>query len=154
MTPYLLKTMTSVVEVFHGQAGAGLRAALSLPPGTVVARFEGPVMPWEQVPPEEARHALLLENGLWLVDRGLARLVNHACRPNCRVNGANEIVTSCRVAAGQELTIAYNVVYEGEDPGPWDPRWSFDCACKSDNCRGRVDGYVTPEGRPYGGACA
>jgi SET domain-containing protein len=103
-------------------------------------------MAWEQIPADEIRHALLLEDGSWLVDRGLARYANHSCDPNCRVDADNRVVTLRAVKAGEEITLAYNVVYPGEDPGEWDVRWSFDCACGARNCRSRVDGYVTPDG--------
>ncbi len=137
------------VEVFKTSHGQGLRAACLLPAGAEVCRFEGPILRFEEIPPEEIRHALLLEDGRWLVDQGLARNANHSCAPNCRIDAKNRVVTLRQVKRYEELTLAYNVVYPGEDPGPWDARWSFDCACGAKNCRGRVDGYVTPEGKVW-----
>lgn len=139
----------TLVEVFDTAHGKGLRAARAFRAGTRLCRFEGPVMAFEQIPPEEIRHALLLEDGRWLVDRGLARFINHCCAPNCRIDAENFVVNLREVAKGEELTFAYNIVYEGEDPGPWDERWSFNCACGAKNCRGRVDGYVKPDGTDF-----
>jgi SET domain-containing protein len=136
-------------EIFRVAGGQGLRAARNLPAGTRICRFEGPILNWEDVPAQEIRHALLLEDGRWLVDRGVARLLNHSCEPNSRVDGENYVVTLRDVARGEELTFAYNIVYAGEDPGEWDARWSFKCDCKARTCRGVVDGYVTPEGLPW-----
>jgi SET domain-containing protein len=140
-----------VYEVFSVGGGLGLRAACDLPAGARVCRFEGPILRWEDVPADEIRHALLLEDGRWLVDRGVARLLNHSCEPNSRVDGENFVVTLRRVARGEEFTFAYNVVYDGEDPGEWDSRWSFKCTCGAKNCHGRVDGYVTQDGRAWKG---
>lgn len=136
-------------EVFSTRHGTGLRAVRALRAGSVVCKFEGPVVSFAEIPPAEIRHALLLEDGRWLVDQGLARNANHSCDPNCRIDGENFVVTLRAVDAGEELTLAYNIVYPGEDPGEWDSRWNFDCACGAKNCRGRVDGYVTPEGKPF-----
>ena len=141
--------MESPVTVFETALGRGLKASRNLARGTVVARFEGPVMRWEEVPEAEIRHALLLEDGRWMIDRGLARLLNHSCEPNCRIDAENNVVTLRQVRKSEELTFAYNIVYDGEDPGPWDQRWSFACACGARKCHGRVDCYVTPDGKPW-----
>lgn len=141
--------MESPVTVFETALGRGLKASHNLPRGTVVTRFEGPIMHWEEVPEAEIRHALLLEDGRWMIDRGLARLLNHSCEPNCRIDAENNVVTQRPVRQGEELTFAYNIVYDGEDPGSWDPRWSFACACGTSKCHGRVDCYVTPDGEPW-----
>ncbi len=118
-------------EVFNTPHGTGLRAARALRAGETVCRFEGPIVRSEEIPPSEIRHALLLEDGRWLVDQGLARNANHSCDPNCRIDAANCVITLRAVAAGEELTLAYNIVYPGEDPGPWDSRWSSSCATGS-----------------------
>ena len=44
-------------------------------------------------------------------------------------------------AQASELTIAYNHATFDEPLPPWDPRWSFDCACGSPGCQGRVDDW-------------
>jgi len=136
-------------EVFAAPYGSGLRAVCDLPAGAEVCRFEGPILRFEEIPPGEIRHALLLEDGRWLVDQGLARNANHSCAPNCRIDAQNRVVTLHAVKRHEELTLAYNIVYPGENPGQWDERWSFNCACGAKNCRGRVDGYVTPEGKDW-----
>src|SRR5476651_980811 len=82
----------------------GLVAAAELPAGTVVARFEGPVVPWRDVPAAEARHALLLQGDEWLVPTSDARYVNHSCAPNCRIDEALAVVTTRAVASGEQLS--------------------------------------------------
>lgn len=124
----------------------GLFAATALAPGTVVARFEGPVMPWREVPAETVRHALLVEADRWLVPSSEARFVNHSCDPNCTVDDALAVVTTRAVAAGEELTFSYDTLTMAEwvaAPAAyfWDERWSFDCRCGAPGCVGRVDRY-------------
>jgi hypothetical protein len=52
-------------------------------------------------------------------------------------------VTTRAVAAGAELTIAYNRVdSEAELAASFrHPAWSFACSCGSPVCRGRIEGY-------------
>ncbi|MCB9682984.1 MAG: SET domain-containing protein-lysine N-methyltransferase [Alphaproteobacteria bacterium] len=131
-----------MIRVVQHPWGQGVVAARALPAGAAVTRFEGSVVPWAQVPEDEVRHVLLVGPDRWMVPGAPARLINHGCDPTCAIDDDDTVRTLRDVAAGEELTIAYNVVDAGEDPGPWDPRWSFDCACGASCCQGRVDGYV------------
>jgi hypothetical protein len=129
--------------------GLGLIATAALGPGTIVARFEGPVVTRDDVPAEEAAHALWVEGDQWLLPRSDARYANHSCAPNCRVDDDLNLVTIRAVNRGTELTISYNTVSRAEweayrrhpEHYAWDRRWSFDCQCGAVNCVGRIDGY-------------
>ena len=138
--------MVRVAAVSTNRFGQCLRAACDVPVGTLVETFSGPVMPYADVPEAEVRHALLLDGDRWLVPESDARYINHACEPNCRIEPGSRVVTTQAVQAGEEFTINYHRVTAAEmreDPAAffWDPRWSFDCACGSPACVGRVDGY-------------
>jgi hypothetical protein len=135
---------TLVVPFGSGQRG--LAAASDLPAGSLVARFEGPVVPWREVPADEARHALLLDGDRWLLPRNEARFINHSCAPDCRLAADLGVVTTRAVAAGEALTIRYDSLTMAEylrapDAFFWDERWSFDCQCGAPDCVGRVDRY-------------
>lgn len=136
--------------------GRGLVATRDLGPGTVVARFVGPVMPLAAVLESEMRYVLWLGDGdRWMVPLAPARYMNHGCEPNCALRDAPGDADSCEavtlrpVAAGDELTFAYNLVdaaewaSHGGDPlyRFWHESWSFDCLCGAPSCQGRIDGY-------------
>lgn len=124
----------------------GLFATAALPAGTVVARFEGPVVPWRDVPAADVRHAILLEGDDWMVPTSAARYVNHSCAPNCTVDDALAVVTLRAVADGEELTFSYDALTMAEWMAApqcffWDARWTFDCHCGAPACVGRIDRY-------------
>ena len=94
-------------------------------------------------------HAILIENNKWMVIQTDARYINHSCDPNCIIDNDLRLITVRPVNEGEELTINYHIVYEGEDPGFWDPRWSFKCCCGAKNCQGIIDKYITIDGKPW-----
>ncbi len=129
-----------------GEQHRGLFATLAVPAGTAVAKFEGAIVPWHDVPAAAARHAILLQGDDWLVPTSEARFVNHSCAPNCLVDDALAVVTARPVGPGEEFTISYDTLTMAEfvrTPRSyfWDDRWSFDCRCGAVNCVGRVDRY-------------
>ena len=136
----------SFARVTENAYGKSLVAAVDVPAGAIVARFEGPLVLWEDVPEAEVRHALLIDDRNWLIPHTDARYVNHACTPNCTVDDDLNIVTLVPIPAGAEFAISYNDARRSEfvahpEAFFWDTRWSFDCACGAANCQGRIDGY-------------
>lgn len=128
------------------ESGRGLVAAAPLPAGAAVARFEGEQRRWSDVPAEAVRHAILVEDDLWVVPHTPARWINHSCAPNCTVGDDLTVRTTRPVGAGEQLTISYDRVPLAEwQAAPaahfWDERWSFDCRCGAAGCVGRVDRY-------------
>jgi hypothetical protein len=127
-------------------AGRGLVASVELAPGAAVERFTGPVLGRAHIPPAEVAYALWLGEDEWLLPQSAARFINHGCDPNCEIVDDLTVVTTRAVAAGEELTFAYNLADPEEalaDPAAfaWDPRWSFACRCGARGCMGRIDGY-------------
>jgi hypothetical protein len=139
---YWRKTCVSVLP--NGQRG--LVAAEDVPIGTPVARFEGPIVNWRDVPPAEVCYALLLQDDDWLLPRTDARYINHSCAPNCRVDDTLSVVTIRAIATGEQFTLSYDTLAMAEYlQAPqhyfWDSRWSFDCCCGEPGCVGRIDRY-------------
>lgn len=71
---------------------------------------------------------------------GKYALCNHSCRPNCIVTEEFLIKTIRHVQAHEELTVAYNAHIMHM---PWNPAWTFYCACKSVNCKKIINSYRT-----------
>ncbi|MFX0032974.1 MAG: SET domain-containing protein-lysine N-methyltransferase [Candidatus Hodarchaeota archaeon] len=129
--------------------GKCLVAANNISSNCVVEKIEGYTINREEIPQEEIYHAILIARDKWMVIQTNARYINHSCSPNCYINDDLEVITKVDVKKGEELTIAYNIVRTGEDPGQWDERWSFRCLCGSRNCQGIIDKYITEDGLPY-----
>lgn len=123
--------------------GRSLVAERDVDAGTVVAKFEGPVVHgFENVPEQEVLYAILIAEEEWLVPESAARFINHACDPNCTVNDDLEVVTLRTVREGEEFTISYNTARPTEVLPQWDPRWTFVCQCGATSCQQRVEGWV------------
>lgn len=135
---------TRVAILPDGQRG--LVATEDLAAGEPVARFEGPVVRWRDVPPEEVCYAMLLQDEDWLLPQNEARYINHSCAPNCRVDDSLAVVTTRQVLAGEQITLCYDTMTMAEFVRApqhyfWDPRWTFDCHCGTPHCVGKVDRY-------------
>lgn len=141
-------------KVMSCSYGKCLVATRDLPAGTTVQTFSGPVITYapgatEVVPPgvtdEDVRYMMIVDNKTVIIPKSDARYIDHSCDPNCDIYNKNEVLTTRPVKKGDELTISYNVTTKGDDPGPWDHRWDFDCKCGAANCQGKIDKYVYPE---------
>jgi hypothetical protein len=143
-------------RVARNEKGSALVATRDLPAGAVVARFAGPFVRYEEIPPAEIRHALWFDTDRWMIPATPARFLNHGCAPNCELRDrpgdpdSCDVVTIRPVAAGEELSFSYDLIdadaYFADADNPlyevWHPSWSFDCLCGAPNCRGRIDGYT------------
>jgi hypothetical protein len=126
--------------------GSCLVATRDVAAGETVERFEGPVVPWPEVPAEEVIYVISFEPYRWLIPRTAARYLNHSCDPNCMFLPTRDVVTVREVRAGEELTISYDWADRAEyarHPAHyfWDPRWSFRCHCRVSRCLGTIDRY-------------
>lgn len=134
------------IALSRNSKGVCVVAVEDLEPGAVVERFDGPEVPYDQVPDEEVGYVISFRAYLWVIPRTPARYLNHSCDPNCQVRPTREVVTLRRVARGEELTISYDWAdladYRAHpDHYFWDPRWTFECHCRSGRCLARIDHY-------------
>ena len=74
-----------------------------------------------------------LEDGKTIIDGfGVAAVINHSCRPNCRTvefNGHIWIIADRNIKEGEELTYDYSL-YDGDGDAP--------CRCGAPGCRGTM----------------
>src|ERR687883_650990 len=98
---------SSAARVVRNEKGTALVAARDLPAGAVVSRFEGPLVPFTDIPREEIRHALWFDTDRWMIPASPARHLNHSCEPNCELRDRPgdpdgcDVVTLRDVAAGE-----------------------------------------------------
>jgi uncharacterized protein len=130
--------------------GFGVFARQAIPSGTRVLRYCGRPRRISEIPVEVWERCFQFDYDVYLVPRrgGFGWYLNHSCEPNCVVRGARDIVTSRRVAKGEELTFDYstNTGWRG---------YRLECRCGSRGCRGVVTSYwgLGPEARSrYGRA--
>ncbi|KAF9579121.1 hypothetical protein BGW38_004757 [Lunasporangiospora selenospora] len=129
---------SQVVDVSFGK---GLFATRDCPVGTILEKFEGPVVEYSELGYDDTYYALnFLYDGRWkwLLGNTPAIYANHGCAPNAKVNSAQEIEVIRPIKAGEEILFIYNTG-TGEDK--WDPMWTFDCKCGAKKCMGLVDSY-------------
>ncbi len=134
-------------KVVLNHYGKALIAKKTIPAGTVVEKFEGKVISYNEVPLDMICYAIYVgENGAdeWVVSKTNAIYANHSCEPNCSIDDELNIFTTKEVKKGEELSYSYNRLEEDENEKDyiWDKRWNFECKCGSPVCQKNVNGYV------------
>ena len=134
-----MKPLDLPPHLFVGRShrrGYGLFARTPIAAGQTVFVFRGQVVPLPQASPRamQVGFGQSLES-----DRGFDDLLNHSCRPNCRVthqDGQWALIAAAIIPAGDELTYDYETTeHDLEAQG-----CAFDCACSEACCRGRIVG--------------
>lgn len=116
--------------------GRGVYADRAIRKGEIIAAFDGPILdddfePWTA---DLLSHAIQIGPRKWRDSKGIARLVNHSCDPNCGIRGLNRIVAMRPIAAGEQITWDYEMTEKSD----W---WRMKCRCGSNICRGRIGHY-------------
>lgn len=125
--------------------GKCLVASRDIEPGSVVARFEGPIVTYDQVPLDEIIYVAYSGNGCWVIPKTDARFINHSCNPNCAHRGS-ELLAVRPIKKGEEITFDYvtispEICQKEGDELFWDDRWTFQCQCGDPHCYGLIDDY-------------
>jgi hypothetical protein len=119
--------------------GFGSFAVDPIPMGTIVATFGGTILTrinFETYPLEQRSRSIQIDMDQFVLgpeSRESGDSINHSCLPNCGIRNATQLIAMREIAAGEELTYDYAT----SDTSDYD---EFECACGSDNCRGRVSG--------------
>ena len=119
--------------------GFGSFAVDPIPMGNIVATFGGTTMNrinFETYPLEQRSRSIQIDVDQFVLgpeSRESGDSINHSCLPNCGMRNATQLIAMREIAVGEELTYDYAT----SDTSDYD---EFECACGSDNCRGRVSG--------------
>jgi hypothetical protein len=116
--------------VKNGVAGRGVFAAEPIRRGSLILKFTGPLLRYDQTTP--ATLAVQIGPDLYLGGSGgMDDLVNHGCDPNSalRIDGTNVELFALRdIALDEEICFDYSTTMDEDD-------FEFDCRCGSANCR-------------------
>ena len=113
--------------------GRGVFAGEMIPGRSVIMRYSGPLLRYEQTSP--ATLALQIGPDLYMGESGAADdFVNHCCDPNAGmlINGQDvQLIALREIAVDEQITFDYSTTMDEDD-------FEFDCLCGSPLCRGRI----------------
>jgi SET domain-containing protein len=143
--------LESFIRVKHSKVhGQGVFATRKIPAGTQIIEYQGKRITNKQadkrfgLDPENPHHTFFfsLESGK-LIDGGdegnEARLINHACDPNCKAKeekGRVFIHALNDVRRGEELCYDYGLIIDMRMTKKL--KAAYECRCGSANCRGTM----------------
>jgi hypothetical protein len=115
------------------ETGRGVFATGTISDGSVIMKYSGPLLKYEQTPPQTL--ALQIGPDLYIGESGEADdFVNHSCDPNAgmKIDGTNVRLIAIRdIAIGEQITFDYSTTMDEDD-------FEFDCLCGSPACRGKI----------------
>ncbi len=115
--------------------GKGLFASAIIKKDEVVAVFDGAIYDrdWEDWNDDLYNHVIQFEQWRWRDSKGVARLINHSCDPNCGIRDLFKIVAMRDIAPGEEITWDYEMTENYQ--------WRMKCRCGSPQCRKVIGAY-------------
>jgi SET domain-containing protein len=128
------------LDIRDGTDGRGVFAGERIAGGTLIARFTGPFLRYEQT--SAATYALQIGPDLYIGESGsVDDLFNHSCDPNAGVmiSGTSAELRAIRdIGPGEEIAFDYSTTLDEGD-------FTMDCRCGSPSCRGVIgDGRDLP----------
>jgi hypothetical protein len=117
--------------------GKGVFARTKIKKGDVIAVFDGEIYDWgfDGWTDYLYNHAIQFDKRHWRTSRGIARLSNHSCDPNCGIRDRFKIVAMRDIAPGEEITWDYGMTENYT--------WRMKCTCGSPLCRKIIGDYKT-----------
>ena len=113
--------------------GRGVFATETIPAGSVIMQYTGPLLRYAQTTPQTL--ALQIGPDLYIGESGQADdFVNHCCQPNAgmHINGTDVKLISLRdIQTGEQITFDYSTTMDEDD-------FEFDCRCGSPVCRRKI----------------
>jgi hypothetical protein len=111
------RTIADQVRVGRSNSGLGLFATGPFRKGEFIAQYWGRKLTEKQADPLETKYLFEL-NSKWTIDgstrRNTARYINHACRPNGKIDTDKGIIViraKRRIEPGEEITYHYGRNY-------------------------------------------
>ena len=116
--------------------GRGVFALKKIARGEVIAAFDGPILDdefegWNE---DLNNHAIQCAENIWRDSKGIARLINHSCEPNCGIKDYFKVVAMRDIQAGEQITWDYEMT----EKNWW---WKMKCRCGSGTCRKVIGNY-------------
>jgi SET domain-containing protein len=124
-----------------GTHGRGVFTEEPIPAGTLIMRFTGPLLRYEQTNVDT--YALQIGPDVYIGESGgLDDLINHSCVPNAgfHISGTDADLYAIRaIEPGEEIFFDYSTTMDEDD-------FTMACACGNATCRGLIrDGKHLPE---------
>ena len=134
-----------VVEVIKGYQA--VFAVETINPNEIIDKFDGEKRKAENVMALEndfGRHAIQIGPNTWQdgrshKDGGIARYLNHSCKPNCYMEGSNTLRAIKTIKPEEELLWDYATTEDDR----LCPLVDMPCLCGSSRCRGEIGIFST-----------
>src|ERR1043165_3857207 len=124
--------------------GQGVFATERVEAGEVIAEFDGDIYPFQYPGWTEdlLNHTIQFERHQFRDAKGVARLINHSCEPNCGIKELFKIVAMRAIEPGEEITFDYEMT----EDSVW---WRMKCECGTPSCRKLIGAHrnMPPEVR-------
>ncbi len=116
--------------------GKGVYAKANIKKGEIVAQFDGEFYDdhFEHWTRDLQNHTIQCGENLWRDSKGLARLINHSCDPNCGIKRRFDVVAMRDIKKGEQITWDYEMTEKSD----W---WRLKCKCGSPLCRKVIGNY-------------
>lgn len=116
--------------------GKGVFAIKDIRKGEVIAEFDGEIYdddfePWTN---DLYNHTIQFGRTLWRDSKGVARLINHSCDPNCGIRSLFKVVAMRAIKKGEQITWDYEMTEKN-------PTWRMRCKCGAAECRKIIGNY-------------
>ncbi len=127
---YIFSMDNSKVSVIKNKFGEAIFAKENISKGEIIAIYDGPIYDYyfEGWTKELQDHCIQFEKRKWRDSKGIARLINHSCEPNCGIKDLFKIVAMRDIKNGEEITWDYEMT----ERNSW---WKMKCKCGEKNCR-------------------
>lgn len=116
--------------------GRGVFANARIRKGEEIASFDGPFFDddFDEWTDDLRNHAIQCGKTMWRDSKGIARLINHSCDPNCGIKGRFKIVAMRDIEKGEHITWDYEMT----ERSTW---WKMRCRCGSPLCRKKIGDF-------------
>lgn len=125
------------LEVRSWQNQFGVYALEAITQGELLSVWNGIIVTYDKLadlPADILRHTIQVEDNLYLASVTATEppdYINHSCNPNAVLEGHLSLIALRDIAADEAISFDYGT----SESTPYD---EFDCACGSQNCRGRI----------------
>ena len=128
--------------------GKGVFAKQNIKKGEFIASFNGKIYTCEpenklsNKPPKYIEeHVIQFARDKYRDSKGVARILNHSCNPNCGIKNKFKLVSMRNIKKGEELTWDYATTDNWDYATTDNLLYKEKCKCESKICRKTIRGY-------------